>query len=218
ELCEKGYILHQSRGTKAPVYQMVSLVDHQSGEFLDGDVLVEEGRAEREGPESGREREASRREVDKAAEEDEDLKARKEFDLMIENYMNGGTLADIGLKADSKVVRDVSQDVSQEMGQDMSRDVGRDMSQDVGGDASPLYKQNKTKTKQNFHSSSRGASNLAYPFYMEHFGEPSKHIQQELKIWIEGLGDELVYEALKRTVENGKTSWRYTVGILKRWK
>src|SRR5699024_10568670 len=136
ELCEKGYILHQSRGTKAPVYQMVSLVDHQSGEFLDGDVLVEEGRAEREGPESGREREASRREVDKAAEEDEDLKARKEFDLMIENYMNGGTLADIGLKADSKVVRDVSQDVSQEMGQDMRRDGGGGRSRGGGGGAS----------------------------------------------------------------------------------
>src|SRR5699024_12079533 len=66
ELCEKGYILHRSRGTKAPVYQMVSLVERQSGEFLDGDVLAEEGKAEREVPESGRENEESRREVDKA--------------------------------------------------------------------------------------------------------------------------------------------------------
>src|SRR5699024_228160 len=119
-------------------YQMVSLVERQSGEFSDGDVLAEEGKAEREVPESGRENEESRREVDKAAEEDEDLKARKEIDLMIENYLNGGTLADIGLKADSKVVHDVSQGVSQKMGQD----VGRDMSRDVCGDASPLYKQN----------------------------------------------------------------------------
>src|SRR5699024_1041971 len=116
------------------------LVDHQSGEFLDGDVLVGEGQTVREVPERLQECEASRREVDKAA-EDEDLKARKEIDLMIEKYMNGGTLADIGLKADSKVVRDVGQGDSREI----SQDVGRDMSRDVGGDASPLYKQNKTK-------------------------------------------------------------------------
>lgn len=59
---------------------------------------------------------------------------------------------------------------------------------------------------------------LAYPFYEEKFGRASITIQDELTYWINRLGDNLVYEALKRTVESGKASWRYTVGILKRWR
>src|SRR5699024_1351409 len=222
ELCKKGYLIHTPRGTKARGYQMVSHVEPVARDWADGAVQAGGEREVREwreevGLESGEkvDHEVSRDVsggsapvVDDGVGCDEDLRARREIDLMIENYRNGGKVADLDLEGNSGLGHEVSRGVSR----DVSRDVGREVSEEV----SPLYKQDKTK--QNLNSNRQVMGNFADSFYREQFGKAPAHVEREMDHWMTVLGDELVFEALKRTVENGKTSWRYTVGILKRWK
>lgn len=57
-----------------------------------------------------------------------------------------------------------------------------------------------------------------FEFYETHFGEPSQHVVDELFMWVEKIGNTLVYQALVRAVESGSVSWNYTLGILKNWR
>lgn len=152
ELKEKGYIKVTSRGTKAPMYQIVSL---SSG-------VVEVGEEEREREEEVREE-------------------------------------------DQTLVRATTQASSQVVDQDANRAVG------------PLIKQdNKQQTKTI--SSTASIPEYILEFFNDHFGKVTNYIKSELGCWVDQLGEELVFEALKRTVENGKSTWRYTLGILHKWK
>jgi len=146
ELKEKGYIKVTSRGTKAPIYRVVSLC---------------EGAVEQDVSEG-----------------------------------SGGS-GDV----DQAIVQDVNQVVDQAASQVPD----------------PLIKQNNNKQKYIITSTS-STSGYILDFYNDNFGKLTNYIKSEFEVWSNELGDELLYEALKRTVENGKSTWRYTLGILHKWK
>lgn len=59
-------------------------------------------------------------------------------------------------------------------------------------------------------------NNNAYNFYQQNFGVLNGFIAEEIQHWINDLNEELVIEAMKRTLEQQK-KWAYTKGILANW-
>ena len=59
-------------------------------------------------------------------------------------------------------------------------------------------------------------SKNAYQIYQECFGMLNSINQQDLSFWIEDLSEELVIEAMKKAVLNGKP-YSYAKGIMKQW-
>lgn len=157
ELKEKGYIKVTSRGTRAPIYQMVSMCD-------------------------------------------------------------GAMEQDVG-RSNQELSQDVGEDsgVSQEVDQAGTQDEDQVVDQAANQVPGPLIKQNNNKQKNTI-TSTPSTPGYILDFYNDNFGEATTYIKSEVGFWSERLGDELVYEALKRTVENGKSTWRYTLGILHKWK
>ena len=47
-------------------------------------------------------------------------------------------------------------------------------------------------------------------FYQENFGGIRPYVAEEMLHWIEDMGEELMLEALKRAVEQNKTTWGYS--------
>lgn len=80
----------------------------------------------------------------------------------------------------------------------------------------PLTKQyiNQNKTKHKPTTTTPDAIR----FYQENIGMTSAYIAGDISSWISDMGDPLVLDALKRAVEQGKSTWRYAKGILKAWK
>lgn len=140
ELQKKGYIAYRSRGTKAPIYRMISLV-------------------------KGRNIETEVEQVD----------------------------------------------------EEVSQVVGEELNQVADQQVSPLYKKDETKQKETKTISSFVNRDL-YRFYSKNFFKPSDYIRRELITWSNQVGEELVYEALKRSLANGVATWHYAKGILKRWQ
>lgn len=54
-------------------------------------------------------------------------------------------------------------------------------------------------------------------FYQKNFSNLTEHIKEDLDKWIKDIGNELVLEALKRSVEAEK-NYNYAKGIMKNWK
>lgn len=84
-------------------------------------------------------------------------------------------------------------------------------------EASSLYKQNETKRNKTL-SSTSSAPDVIFKFYSENFGTLTGYIQSELNYSLTQFTSDLVLEALKRAAENGKASWNYALGILKKWQ
>lgn len=57
----------------------------------------------------------------------------------------------------------------------------------------------------------------AVDFYEANLGRISPYVQENMLSWIQELGEELVVHAMKRTLEQNKTTWSYVQGILKAW-
>jgi DnaD/phage-associated family protein len=57
----------------------------------------------------------------------------------------------------------------------------------------------------------------AVNFYQQNFGVLNPYTMQNIINWTNDLNDELVVEAMKRTLEANKTSWNYTKAILLDW-
>lgn len=55
-----------------------------------------------------------------------------------------------------------------------------------------------------------------FDFYQQNFGVLNPFMSESIGMWIDDLGEELVIEAMKRTLKQQK-NWRYTEGILKDW-
>jgi DnaD/phage-associated family protein len=57
-----------------------------------------------------------------------------------------------------------------------------------------------------------------FRFFEENgFGTLSPYISEKISTWIDDLSEELVLEAMKIAVENGKRTWKYIEAILKDW-
>lgn len=60
-------------------------------------------------------------------------------------------------------------------------------------------------------------NNKTFLFYQEHLGEPNAATQDEMIEWTNKMGNDLMYEALKRAVKNKKVTWPYVQAILNNW-
>ncbi|MCQ6266344.1 phage replisome organizer N-terminal domain-containing protein [Fictibacillus sp. WQ 8-8] len=60
-------------------------------------------------------------------------------------------------------------------------------------------------------------SSKVHEYFHSKIGKVNGQTQKELKVWIEILNEELVMEALKRSVAVKKASWSYARGILTQW-
>ncbi|WP_068675235.1 DnaD domain-containing protein [Oceanobacillus sp. Castelsardo] len=58
----------------------------------------------------------------------------------------------------------------------------------------------------------------AVRFYKENFGDSSPYMEGELKDLVDDVGEALVIEAMKRTLEQGITRWSYVLGVLHIWE
>lgn len=64
-------------------------------------------------------------------------------------------------------------------------------------------------------SGSSGGQNI-HLFYQQNFGMASSHIVEDLNYWVDDLSEELVIEALKKTIEAEKP-YSYAKGIMRNW-
>lgn len=60
-------------------------------------------------------------------------------------------------------------------------------------------------------------SSKVHAYYQSKIGKMNAQIKKEIEEWIEILNEELVMEALKRSVAVKKVSWAYARGILSNW-
>lgn len=66
-------------------------------------------------------------------------------------------------------------------------------------------------------SSSRVKTNV-FEFYQDNIGVLSNYVQESLDYWIDDISSEVVLEAIKVSLEQGKATYSYINGILKNWK
>ncbi|WP_373893835.1 DnaD domain-containing protein [Virgibacillus sp. CBA3643] len=81
--------------------------------------------------------------------------------------------------------------------------------------ADPLIKQ---RHQQNSKKSKPAVTADAICFYQENFGVTTPFIAEDITGWITDLGESLVLHAMKLTLAQGKTTWRYVKGILNAWR
>ncbi|MBO0994642.1 DnaD domain-containing protein [Bacillus sp. SD088] len=63
-----------------------------------------------------------------------------------------------------------------------------------------------------------GGGENVIDFYQQNIGMLSPYMAEELVDALEEFGEVLVVEAMKISVASGNRNWRYTYGILKRWR
>ncbi len=80
--------------------------------------------------------------------------------------------------------------------------------------ADPLIKQNIKQTKKINQSTT---TSNAIRFYQDNFGVASLYVTTDICQWINDLSEPLVLEAMKRALEQNKTTWSYVKGVLKAW-
>src|SRR5690606_31370000 len=79
--------------------------------------------------------------------------------------------------------------------------------------------QEKEYKQEEHHGSGGGCGQQnAINFYQKNFGLLSPFITEEILHSVDEYGDELVIEAMKIALTFGKRNWRYTYGVLKRWR
>ncbi|MED4473962.1 MULTISPECIES: DnaD domain-containing protein [Bacillaceae] len=57
-----------------------------------------------------------------------------------------------------------------------------------------------------------------FRFYQENFGVMSPFVIESMSDWVDDVGEALVMEAMKRALEQNRTSWGYVKSILQAWK
>ncbi|SEQ22749.1 DnaD and phage-associated domain-containing protein [Virgibacillus subterraneus] len=61
------------------------------------------------------------------------------------------------------------------------------------------------------------SSTDAIVFYQNNLGTIQPYISEEIIMWINDLGDDMVIEALRRSLDRNKPSWGYAKSILQSW-
>jgi DnaD/phage-associated family protein len=76
----------------------------------------------------------------------------------------------------------------------------------------------KQKEKENIVDETLDKLEQVYQFYQNNFGVLPPSIGEDIEYWCNDLSPELVLEAMKRTLEQNKRTWKYTKGILRDWE
>ncbi len=84
----------------------------------------------------------------------------------------------------------------------------------LNSNADPLIKQNIKQNKK-IHQSTTTSDSIR--FYQDNIGLDSSYVTTDICHWINDLSEPLVLEAMKRALEQNKTTWSYVKGILKAW-
>lgn len=236
ELRDKGFITYQSRGSKAPLYQMVSLV------MEDEEVTAEE--AAEDGEEVGGERKtekggdvAKRGEADKLGQalaqgmsqgeqrgkEADDVS--RDADQGLNQKMNEGSHQERGQKLSQVPGQETIQQEKREMlagfvGAGVAETVDGKASKVADGDVAPLYKRNEDKRKAKAKVKEINISSMegyTYKFFCKYFGKPHALRLQEYQAWESKMGSELMLQAMTKAVDQEKCTWGYVKGILTNW-
>ncbi|WP_085994137.1 DnaD domain-containing protein [Oceanobacillus senegalensis] len=112
--------------------------------------------------------------------------------------------------------QDTGQENNQHADQGTDQDTGDTTGQEKDQHKDPLFKQKVGKKKDNLTSTLYTSE--AFLFYQENFGKISPYISNSLQEWLNEMDEDLVIEAMKRTLERNKTSWNYVKSILQSWK
>ncbi|MCA0970827.1 DnaD domain protein [Halobacillus litoralis] len=83
------------------------------------------------------------------------------------------------------------------------------------GSWNTLSKQNETKENE---TDDDARPSNAHTFYESNIGSLSPYIAEQVTQWCDELSEDLVIEALKRSVQNNKPFFRYAEAILKQWQ
>jgi DnaD/phage-associated family protein len=75
----------------------------------------------------------------------------------------------------------------------------------------------KEKEKEKQKEEEKENKIMAFDFYQSNFGMISGFIHENINYWIDQTSDELVVEAMKRTLLQNKRNFKYAEGILKNW-
>lgn len=115
----------------------------------------------------------------------------------------------------------MSQDLNHGTDQQVDWNANQPMNQDVGHEAdqdtAPLIKQKKDKKKPNNTKRNDITTTDSFAFYQENFGTISPFVSAALINWGNDIGEDLVLDAMKRALDQGKGSWGYVKGILQAW-
>jgi predicted phage replisome organizer len=90
---------------------------------------------------------------------------------------------------------------------DKELDIDKDIDLKDIEDASKKIKEEKNESKPT----------KVHEYFQKHIGNASQKIMKEINVWTTVLNEELVMEAMRRSVECNKASWTYTRGILSKW-
>lgn len=84
-------------------------------------------------------------------------------------------------------------------------------------DNSLLLQDTLTNMSNRDEKSQKVVADNIYKFYQQNFGVLSPLIGEKLGEWVKDLGEELVKEALTKTLVNGSRSFSYAETILREW-
>ncbi|MGP4080111.1 phage replisome organizer N-terminal domain-containing protein [Pseudalkalibacillus sp. R45] len=77
-------------------------------------------------------------------------------------------------------------------------------------DIKKYKKENQTKKKSK-------NNQIPYDLYKQKIGKANTEIKKEIEVWVKVLNEELVIEALNRSIQTKRPSWNYSRAILTNW-
>lgn len=103
------------------------------------------------------------------------------------------------------------QDVEQQMNNERTADEQQVNTNNNVNNANNVNKYSSTTTD------AQAIDSDAIVFYQNNIGLITPSISNEMLIWINDFGDEMVIEALRRSINRNKASWGYALSILRSW-
>lgn len=217
ELRDKGYITFTSRGTKAPIYEMKSLVKNRNlGEVEaydqgeEEDTPIDKGKGviihhHKKADNFMSQKVSENKYLDEAPNQAPNQEMIQEAGQVTYQVTN---------EVETQVNKE--QNKSQKMDQVLDHEMTQDMSQVVSEKTSPLYKHKQDQTKEN-DITINSVDGYTYKFFCKYFGDPHNHRLQEYKDWCNKIGSDLVLKAMHKALDQNQSTWAYVKGILNNW-
>ncbi len=87
------------------------------------------------------------------------------------------------------------------------------------GEGTYTERSSKSSSERKNKQQQQSAGECAVTFFMENgFGRMGSHLEEKVRGWCAKLSDNLVVEAMKKAVEQGKQYWSYVEAILMYWE
>lgn len=96
--------------------------------------------------------------------------------------------------------------VTESNGTDIEEDIDIEIDKEID-----IQKESKKKNDE------KNTLIKVHKYYSENIGKTTPQIIKEIEVWVKVMSNDLVIEAMRRSVECNKASWTYTRGILSKW-